>query len=375
MPTPTNKDCGLSTMRDRRLLPVWIIPWILLLPACSLMPPQSLEGFPSEALQQVRQQSAELQRLQKLDGATPAQQQQSRQLRSNLQQFERDIIRTAQRLEKQDDWHGAEQVLQGAARVLPDSQPISSAQQQLAARRQLREEHVRMELEIHRGEQLLKDAEAYRHLQQLNGPGALTWLELKNYHRKRRTSAQTLQQYAQRALQRKKPRDIVLAREALRIAQGLHGEDLQQDSDLRQSLERDLAIANRHLRRARPLPARATPDRDDEILIAQLQQSLDAGDLLSARQQLHRLQQQSPPPSQLPPLQAQFRLQLDARVSAAIKRGNDLYSHGEIERALRVWRQANSLDPENVELLGNIARAEKVLENLRALSTPAGSQP
>lgn len=363
-------------MCNHRLQLLWFLPWFLLLPllpACSLIPPQALEGFSTEALQQVRQQSAELDHLQRLDTPTPAQQKQSRHLRRNLQQFERDIIRMANRLEKQNDWYGAEQVLQGANRVLPDSLLLNNVRQQLAERRQLREEHVRMELEIHRGEQLLKDAEAYQHLQQLKGPGALTWLELKNYYRKRRTSAQVLQQHAQRALKREKPEDFALAQRALRIAQSLYGDDLQQNTELRESLEQDLAIANRHLQRARPLPTRATPDKNDKTQIAQLQQALDAGDLLSARQQLDQLQQQSPRHPQLPLLTSQFLTRVNAYVETAIKLGNDLYSQGEIEQALVVWREANTLDRDNLELLGNIARAEKVLENLRALSMPTGA--
>ncbi|QIL88700.1 tetratricopeptide repeat protein [Microbulbifer sp. SH-1] len=366
-------------MRDRRLTFLRALPWLLLLPllpACSLVQaPQSLEGFPPGTLQEIRQQVTELGELQKLDDATPAQRQHIQRVRRNLQQFERDTIRTANRLEKKDDWRAAKQVLQSAARVLPHSAAIESAQQQLAARRQLHEARVRMELEIHRGEQLLKDAEAYRRLQQLKEPGALTWLELKNYDRQRRASAGALQESAQKALLREKPEDIALARKALTIARGLYGDDLQQDDVLRQSLEQDLAAANRHLRRASPRPARAPQQKPDENHVAELQRALESGDLPSARQQLNWLQQHSPQHPQLLPLQSRFRMQLNTRVDTALTRGNHLYSQGEIERALQVWREANALDPDNVELLGNIARAEKVLENLRALSAPAGTSP
>ncbi|MBB3060176.1 hypothetical protein [Microbulbifer rhizosphaerae] len=345
-------------MPSRSALLLWLL-LLPLLPACSLIPTQqqALEGFPPNALQQVRRQSTELDRLQKLDIATSVQQQQIKQLHSSLRQFERDVIRAASRLEQQDDWRGADGIFRHASHALPDSRILSSARQKLAERRQLREELVRTELAIHRGERLLKDAEAYQRLRQVKGPGPLTWLELNSYHRKCRKSAKELQLYAQRALER---RDYALARRGLQIAQRLYGDDDKQDD-----IERDLALADRQLRQAKRQPAKASFDNG---AVVALQQALDAGDLLSARQHLNRLRQRSPRHPQLLPLQSQFRTQLNVRIKTAIKRGNDLYSQGDIDRALDVWREAKTLDPDNVELLASIARAEKVLQNLRALS-------
>ncbi|WGL17770.1 hypothetical protein PVT68_05610 [Microbulbifer bruguierae] len=328
-----------------------------------------MEGFSPEALRTLRQQSAELKRLQKLDTATQDQQQQITRLHTSLQKFERKVIHSAIRLEKQSDWHGAEQLLRGATRVYPDSQLLVSTQRQLAERRQLREERVRMELAIQQGEQLLKDAEAYQQLRQLQGPGLLNWLELKHHLRKSRESAQALQKYSQRALARE---DYVLARRGLEIAQRLYSEDAQKDSDQLEQIERDLAMINRQLQPPKPQPV-SIPKVNDDITVTELQQALETGDLVSARQHLNRLQQQSPEHPQLLPLQSRFHIQLNNRVQAAIKQGNDLYSQGRIEPALEVWRQTRILAPDNIELLGNILRAEKVLENLKALSIPSST--
>ncbi|WP_237058424.1 tetratricopeptide repeat protein [Microbulbifer sediminum] len=360
-------------MSDRRLALVWFL-LLPLLPACSLAPTeqQALEGLPADTLQQAQQQSAELGRLQGLDTATPAQQQQIKQLHSSLRQFERNAIRTASQLEKREDWQGAEEVLQAATDVLPGNQALDRARQEFSERRKLHEERLRMELAIHRGEQLLKDAEAYQRLRQLKGPGVLTWLEQKNFHRQCRGSAQALQEHAQKALQRG---DYALAQHGLKVARRLYGNDLLQDKNQRENIDQQLAVANRQLHQARRQPARRAPDRDNKALVTELQQALDAGDLPGAQQQLKRLRQQSPQEPQLPSLQSQLQTQLNARVDAAIKRGNDLYSEGKIEQAVEIWREAKALDPDNAELLTNIARAEKVLENLKALSSPPRAKP
>ncbi len=360
-------------MRNCRLALLWFL-LLPLLPACSLMPTQQQlpEAFPAEALQQARRQSAELHRLRKLDTPTPAQQQQIKQLHSGLRQFEQNTIRTASRLEKQNDWHGAGQVLKAATGVLPDNQALHSAQQQFSQRRKLREEQVRMELAIHRGEQLLQDAEAYQRLRQLQGPSVMTWLELKNFQRQCGSSVQALQDHGQKALQRE---HYALAQRALKVARRLYNHDPQQDDEQRKAIDHDLALANHRLRHSAPRTVRRPPKKkDNKRHVAELQQALDAGDLQSARQHLSRLRQESPESPQLQPLQSQFQAQLDIRVENAIKRGNDLYSQGEIERAVTVWRDAKALDPGNAELTTNIARAEKLLENLRALSAEPGTR-
>ncbi|MBB5209904.1 hypothetical protein [Microbulbifer hydrolyticus] len=363
-------------MHNRRLpfIGFLLLPIFQILPGCSLIatPQKMLEGFPPDTVQQVRRQSAELDQLQDMSTATPAQQQAIKQLHTSLRQFENDVISTASRFEKQGDWHRAEQVLEGAIRALPDSQELASARQAFSERRDLREARLRMELAIHEGEQLLKDVDAYHRLQQLQGPGVMTWLEQKNFHRKRRESAETLHEYSQLALQRK---DYVQAQRGLKIAQRLYGDDLDQDQNQRQQIERELAQVNREIRQSKPQPAKpakASRKNANEIPLKELQEALSAGDLLGARKQLNRLRQQWPEHPQLLFLQSELQRQVDTQVEIAIKRGNYLYSQGEIERALEAWREAKALAPENVELQANIVRAEKVLENLKALSAPFG---
>ncbi|WP_299591887.1 hypothetical protein [uncultured Microbulbifer sp.] len=349
-----------------------LIPALQTLPSCSVLPSQeALHGFPPGTAQRVRQQSIELNDLRGLEAPTPAQQKSIQQLDTRVQEFEREVINTASGLEQQDDWHGAQQVLSSAARILPESRALLTAQTQLETRRQLREERVRMDLEIHRGEQLLKDVEAYQRLHKLKGPGLMNWLELKNFNRKRRASAKDLQEHAQAALGR---REYALAQRGLEVARGLYGDDLQPDSGELEKIESDLALTRQKLSPPKRRPARVSPVKDNKVAILKLQEALSAGELIEAQKYLQELQQRSPAPSQLRPLQIQYQAQLDARVNGAIQQGGELYSQGKIEQALDVWREARNLAPENVELQSNIARAEKLLENLRALSAPFGAE-
>ena len=368
-------------MHDGDKAAKWYFAWLFLLPllpACSLVPSATpvLQGFPPETPSKVRQQSADLEQLESLESRTPAQQQQILNLRGELHRFEQDIIRAASRQEKMNDWLGAAQTLSAAVKIRPESHALKSAQRQFTARRQLHEQQLRMELAIHQGEQLLKDAEAYRRLQQLQGPGVMNWLEMKNFERKRRASAQSLLEYAQEAVQRAQSKDYKLAQRALIIAQGLFGNDLEQaeNRDVKVGLEQNLAEANRQLRPAKAKPTKAPPPKQKVAPIAELKRALETGDLVTARQLLDQVQQQAPRHPELQSLQSRFQSALDTRIEFAIEHGNQLYSRGSIEQALIVWRKAEALAPGHIELRANIARAEKVRENLRALSAPANSE-
>ncbi|MCA0900598.1 tetratricopeptide repeat protein [Microbulbifer agarilyticus] len=350
-----------------------------LLPACSLVPTTqpTLEGFPAETAQRVRQQSTELDQLQSLNAPSPSQQRQLRQLRRELHRFEREVLESASRLERKNEWYRAAQQLEGAIAVLPTSPVLTAAYGEFQERRKLRGERVRMEIAIHQGEQLLKDIDAYKRLQQLQGRDVLTWVELKNFNRKRRASAEELQKYAELALLRK---DYGLAQSGLKVAKALYGDDLEQDKENKEQLEQSLTEANHQLRKRNPRRTKVaarkpSPASAQPIPTAELEQTLDNGDLPSARQQLTELEQQAPDHPELQTLQARFDSMVSAQLESALQRGNELYSQGEIEQALAVWREAHTLAPENMELRGNISRAERVLENLRALSTPNGAKP
>jgi tetratricopeptide (TPR) repeat protein len=57
----------------------------------------------------------------------------------------------------------------------------------------------------------------------------------------------------------------------------------------------------------------------------------------------------------------------DMAVNNAIMEGKQLYTRGEFDSAIRVWKQALELDPDNKEVKENIGRAEKFRDNLERL--------
>jgi len=55
------------------------------------------------------------------------------------------------------------------------------------------------------------------------------------------------------------------------------------------------------------------------------------------------------------------------QVDEAKKSGEQLYSSGEIEQALELWRAVLPMAPDDAQLTGNIERAQRILSKVKAL--------
>lgn len=348
-------------MAGRQALILLLLP--VALAGCSSMPERTgsagAGGLEPERLEAARRARHALEQSADSADAPPGADRRA-ELREKLWEFEREAIRRAVRLEQQDAWDQAKLVLEQAVEAVPDSRILSSALAQFDRRRAAREEVLRAELAIHQGEQLLKDAEAYRRLERVKGGGLFTWLEGRDYRHRRKESAAALRGHADNALGRQ---DYYLARRCLALAVQLDTGEHGARERLRQ-LDRKIAeIRGRAIHHDPDRPERTSGGRL-QAQIAELIEALEAGRLLDVQKRLEVLQRRHPDNDRLQAL----ALELNGRVRQAIEKGKVLYSEGKVEQALELWREMQPLDPENIELRSSISRAEKVLQNLRVLS-------
>lgn len=331
---------------------------------CSMHAQQAWsDDLQATTLKFVRQQSKRLYQLEKSEAQqlTDAEQAEVRTLKSKLAKFEQYVIATANQLERHEKWEAAHRVYLQALKNMPKSTLLDSVFQRFSERRKLREEIVRTEMAIHRAEKLLKDADAYQRLRQVKGPGFFTWLELNRYQGQCQKSANELQRFANNAVERQ---DYYLARRGLVLAQRLYGEERST------AVEQGLAFVNDKLNGISTRNTKYSSKKQRRIVLeSRFQQGLQEGNLILSRRSFEELQQQYPHYKNLLSFEMQLKAQLNIRVATAIEQGKDFYSEGKLEQALQVWRQAKKLDPDNVELLASIARAETVLANLRDLSS------
>jgi tetratricopeptide (TPR) repeat protein len=313
-----------------------------------------------ELVEGIRQQVAVTQRLQKLEPGDPeygGRQAELKAAKDRVWQFERQAIAIAVRYEQKQQWREADQIYARALKYVPDSEILQAARKQMEERREAREQTLRAELSINEGEQLLKDERSYEQIAQLKPSSLLTRLEINAYERKRRTVSAELLTQGKLAIER---RDYSLARRCLAIAQRL--EPTEEVGDALQLADARLNKTGR----VSSLPSRVR-ESSLQARIDEYQQTLQKGDLSLARQQLTQLQQQFPDNADLQTLDAQLRILIEAKVVAASQHAKVLYSEGNVQQALSLWEEILPLDPDNPDLQLNISRAQRVLENLRAL--------
>lgn len=330
--------------------------------ACSTLGsrPETVVMLGPELVEGIRQQVEVTQRLQKLEPSDTeygGRQTALKAARDRVWQFERQSIAIAVRYEQKQQWREADQIYARALKYVPDSEILQAARKQMEERREAREQTLRAELSINQGEQLLKDERSYEQIAQLKPSSLLTRLEISAYERKRRKVSDQLLTQGKLAIER---RDYSLARRCLAIAQRLEPTDEVGDA---------LQLADARLNktgRVIPLPSRMR-ESSLHARIEQYQQTLEKGDLSLARRQLTQLQQQFPDNADLQTLDAQLRILIEAKVVAASQHAKVLYSEGNVQQALALWQEILPLDPDNPDLQLNISRAQRVLENLRAL--------
>lgn len=317
--------------------------------------PENQVTLGPELVEGIRQQVMVKQRLESGDPQRGRRQADLEAAKNRIWQFERHVIATAVRYEQKQRWREADRIFALALEYVPNSEILQAARKQLDERREEREQALRAELLINKGDQLLKDARSYEQIAQLN-PGFLTRLEVNAYQRKRKKVAAQLLAQGKLAIER---RDYGFAKRCLAVADRL---------DTSVEIGRALQLADARLQKnKRSRPRQALKGSDLAEQIEHYHETLVQGDLVLAQQQLAQMQQKFADDPRLQPLTAELRVLVEAKVATATEHARVLYSEGDVQQALALWQEVLPLDPDNPDLQLNISRAQRVLENLRVL--------
>lgn len=130
-------------------------------------------------------------------------------------------------------------------------------------------------------------------------------------------------------------------------------------------LERARATLNRAQSRAQS--ARRQSHREHaQALIQQYQESNGLEDLLAARTYLLQYRDDD-----LSKQRQEVNQWCQQRFKVEVAHGDALYARGRYQAAYQQWKRAEPLDPDNKGLKKKLARARRVLRNLRNLTDPA----
>ncbi len=283
-------------------------------------------------------------------------------IRQQAQAYARRMAREALALARQRKWQQALERYDEALAHYPQSRYLQQERARFLADREAWLGRLDRKWLQQQGEWLLKALPLQREIVATNPRDRAQQERLKELQALRHETAQGLTRHGLKAMEQQ---NFVLASRLLGLANELEPTPRTrialsriQTRSARAASHRD-AEARHRLQQLRQQQFRQYLGYFDEAFSRQ--------DWLEARAYLEELRRLAPDSAELKKRARQLKERIDAHVARETERGERQYSQGEFEQALKTWQAVQPLAPDNRRLAENIARARRVIANLRAL--------
>jgi tetratricopeptide (TPR) repeat protein len=290
-------------------------------------------------------------------------QRQKKRLATLIKAYEKNVLKTSQRLIKQGEWYAAQRSLEKALARLPDSLVLQHAYAEFIKQRDAYLEKLELSLLLNRANWLIKNAPVQKEMVRVLPTEFRRYPELRDYASLVESTAVKLVECFQNAL---KIKDYETADQCLMLAENIGSDKIDPKA---------LARAHRELARAEKSRLQKINSKT-RALIAELKQGYSYDILRRTRAHLDVLRRKQTRDSGFiklrKDLEHRFRKGIDRKIAA----GRQLYSTGKIKEALSIWTALLEIDPGNEKLQAHINRAKRVLRKLKRLSVEgAAVQP
>ncbi len=178
----------------------------------------------------------------------------------------------------------------------------------------------------------------------------------RRYQAYRREVAEVSEQLYNAGMRALEKEEYGLAMEALSVSNRL-----SPDPAVRELLSEMWKRAQAELEQTRNIEAEMAKEHWPE-LEAGFNRSIQAGDLARAKRIVAEMEKIDPEKASA--YRKQIDRQIEWKVRAQLSRGQLLYGQGFLREALNVWQEALELKPGDPELMENISRARRFLENI-----------
>jgi len=322
-------------------------------------------------------------------------------IHARIVRYEQQVTANADTAAAANDWETAFDLYREALSRVPGSTRLHDGEQTLIRRHAEHLASLELERLIAKGEWTLKDLETST-VAAANKPGSWFgryWLNRKiaNAH----DLGLELAAYGKRALEQK---DLPLAKRILPLAlslsntpetQALHTQlqealkpEVRKEEDAPVSTEPP-RIAEKEIATPRPRsepqpkaepqpkeerPRASGPEQNDaKRVMAEFRKACQEKQFVEARQLMSQLEKQGVDTPEFKALSKQLASDVATHVKELTKIGVIHYSQKRYDEALKVWQQAQVLDPKNEQLAARIKRVTRVTENLRNLRNKSGA--
>ncbi|MEN8200226.1 MAG: hypothetical protein ABFR63_09165 [Thermodesulfobacteriota bacterium] len=282
-----------------------------------------------------------------------------------LHLYEKQVIATALKQERKNDWYGAKQTYHRSLEKAGKSLELKEAQLDMLERFQERMETLETEELIVNGEWLRRRLPLLEK-QHLNDPESSS---LKRKYFKAKEEAETtgmeLLQLGEKMLAEK---NLEMARRTLPLAVKLLPGGEAKGASAR--LNKKFKAKKKKVQQGRDKVAKKKNKKDkekDKIEIEAFNDALASGKFSLARQHLANIS-----PATGGSLGAELRQdRLDRATEAFVQEresiGDAFYRVGEYELAIKEWHRILELEPDNEVVKNKMARAERIVEKLKAV--------
>ena len=292
-----------------------------------------------------------------------------RAIRPLMVQYEQYNIRQAALLQAQDQWPQALALLRGAQQKLPRSEALRTAVNQFFRQRAQRLAQIQRQIGLLEGENHLNKTPLLTKILDIHPAGVGgRWRQF--WHRRQSQSlAKDLLECGDHALA---VQQLDLAEACFAMAGALSSAvdvspQLATINRQRLLLEQQAEANAKTEFQQRQQQFQQQSQQQIAALKQQYQHLIAAEWLVAAKQILDQLQILAPESEQGRQWAKDLQWLFDQHIDQGIRRGQALYSHGQLKDALAAWQDTAQLDPENPVLQAHIERAERFLRKLQRL--------
>lgn len=298
------------------------------------------------------------------------------EIRRRIEVYQHEVVAQAWVLASQDKWGESLKLYDRALKQVPDGLFLRTAREQFLRERDAFVRDLELRLLISRARQLARDLPVYRQKAAALPEKHAPRIELARLEREAQRLAEALLDCGRQAL---KDHDSYLAQRCLGLADQLAPSEATRESLAAARRPADTA-GNASAREGGGQPPSAAAQREKQRqelarrreqrsaqLVAGYRSAVANGDLLTARDLLEEAAVLTPGSEEVRKLQQALDEAIDREVQAGITEGRRRYTQGDVEGALTVWVPLQRLAPEHPQLNDYIARARRVLQNLRRI--------
>jgi len=284
-------------------------------------------------------------------------------------EYEESVYTRARKLAAAGNLLGAVSLLTDALQKLPHSMLLHTLRTDLEAKREQQVKLNERNMLLTRARFLLEQRALYEKQARLQPPDYNQKREYSRQQAESKVIAGRLVEHAGDALRRS---DTAAAKKCLQVAQqlgpseqaaGMLADLLNQEqaaqASKQQAVIKQQAIIQRNRTR--------TEKKETRQILEATQQAIEQHKLQDAQAALARLPASSTRDSNVVELQGNLDQAVSSRVHDLTLAGDSQYRAERILPALKAWKAALALDPDNQELVKRIDRANRVLSNLEEL--------